>query len=65
MNAILTNVKFKVIITEEGEFQSFNLTYNQKTSGIEYFCDVEGVFTDIGTTVVTKPANPENFIQAN
>ena len=62
MGASIANVSFKVNINEAGEFISLNMEYDQTTAGNTYTCKLVAEFKDIGTTVVTVPANADSFI---
>jgi hypothetical protein len=64
MGATVSNIKFKVMITEKGEFVSLNMEYDQTTSGVKVHCVAVGTFTNVGTTVVDQPENPGSFSPA-
>ena len=61
MGATVSNIKFKVMITESGEFVSLNMEYDQTTSGVKVHCTAVGSFNNVGTTVVDQPENPDSF----
>ena len=60
-SSTFSNIKFKVMITESGEFVSLNMEYDQTTSGVKVHCIAVDSFNNVGTTVVDQPENPDSF----
>ena len=61
--ATISNVSVQINIDSKGAFKAITLKYTQTQYGHDYNFTSTGTFTNVGTTVVVGPENPDAFTE--